>query len=145
MISTLETQAQQTLADYATMRGATSETELLWHVRQDAASLGLIQRIESFAGFELDKVSGLLRLPSGGRVRTTRVEKIVVCSLISAGGEIVTYEDLLKMLGMEDIIGTTTAPRTYICRLRSKIGPPDNELITTVTGVGFRIKPQQST
>ena len=70
----------------------------------------------------------------------TRTEFRLLAELVSAGGVVVTREELLQRVWGYDYFGDTRLLDVHVRRLRRKIElDPDNPaLLTTVRSVGYR-------
>jgi len=87
-------------------------------------------------------MEGLVRR-SGADVHLTRTEFRLLAELVSAGGVVVTREELLQRVWGYDYIGDTRLLDVHVRRLRRKIevDPDSPSLLTTVRGVGYRFGP----
>lgn len=77
----------------------------------------------------------------GTEVHVTRTEFRLLVELASAGGRIVTREQLLQRVWGYDYFGDTRLLDVHIRRLRRKIeaNPDEPTLIVTVRGAGYRV------
>jgi two-component system, OmpR family, response regulator MtrA len=73
----------------------------------------------------------------------TRTEFRLLLELASAGGKVVTREQLLQRVWGYDYFGDTRLLDVHVRRLRRKIepDPDDPELVLTVRGSGYRVGP----
>jgi DNA-binding response OmpR family regulator len=76
---------------------------------------------------------------AGRAVELTRKEFGVLEVLLSAGGSVVSSEELLERVWDENADPFTTTVRVTVMTLRKKLGDPG--LIGTVVGAGYRIAP----
>lgn len=76
---------------------------------------------------------------SGRAVELTRKEFGVLEVLVSAGGSVVSSEDLLERVWDENADPFTTTVRVTVMTLRRKLGEPG--VIDTVVGAGYRVTP----
>jgi DNA-binding response OmpR family regulator len=74
---------------------------------------------------------------SGAQVDLTRKEFGVLEVLLSAGGKVVSSEELLERVWDENADPFTTTVRVTVMTLRKKLGEPG--LIETVVGSGYRV------
>jgi DNA-binding response OmpR family regulator len=74
---------------------------------------------------------------SGTQVDLTRKEFGVLEVLLSAGGKVVSSEELLERVWDENADPFTTTVRVTVMTLRKKLGEPG--LIETVVGSGYRV------
>lgn len=77
---------------------------------------------------------------SGVDIHVTRTEFRLLAELVSAGGRVVTREELLQRVWGYDYFGDTRLLDVHVRRLRRKIelDPDSPSLLTTVRGVGYR-------
>ncbi|ROP41721.1 response regulator transcription factor [Saccharothrix texasensis] len=77
----------------------------------------------------------------GAEVHLTRTEFRLLVELASAGGRIVTREQLLQRVWGYDYFGDTRLLDVHIRRLRRKVeaNPDDPALVLTVRGAGYRL------
>ncbi|WP_433035543.1 response regulator [Actinomycetospora sp. CA-053990] len=77
------------------------------------------------------------------RLHLTRTEFRLLLELASAGGNVVTREQLLQRVWGYDYFGDTRLLDVHVRRLRRKIerDPDDPELVLTVRGSGYRTGP----
>jgi DNA-binding response OmpR family regulator len=77
---------------------------------------------------------------SGVDIHVTRTEFRLLAELVSAGGRVVTREELLQRVWGYDYFGDTRLLDDHVRRLRRKIelDPDSPSLLTTVRGVGYR-------
>ena len=82
---------------------------------------------------------GLVRR-EGVDVHLTRTEFRLLAELVSAGGRVVTREELLQRVWGYDYFGDTRLLDVHVRRLRRKIeaDPDAPSVLTTVRGVGYR-------
>lgn len=87
-------------------------------------------------------VEGLVRR-GGAELHLTRTEFRLLAELVSAGGAVVTREELLQRVWGYDYFGDTRLLDVHVRRLRRKIevDPDAPSLLTTVRGVGYRCGP----
>ncbi|MFR9807006.1 response regulator [Pseudonocardia sp. RS010] len=80
------------------------------------------------------------RGPEPTDVHLTRTEFRLLVELASAGGRVVTREDLLRRVWGYDYLGDTRLLDVHVRRLRLKIepDPDDPTLVLTVRGAGYR-------
>ncbi len=73
-------------------------------------------------------------------VHLTRTEFRLLAELVSAGGRVVTREELLQRVWGYDYFGDTRLLDVHVRRLRRKIeaNPDSPSVLTTVRGVGYR-------
>ncbi|WP_033440379.1 response regulator transcription factor [Saccharothrix sp. NRRL B-16314] len=78
---------------------------------------------------------------SGSEVHVTRTEFRLLVELASAGGRIVTREQLLQRVWGYDYFGDTRLLDVHIRRLRRKVeeNPDEPTLVVTVRGAGYRM------
>ncbi|MFJ6675717.1 response regulator [Actinosynnema sp. NPDC091369] len=78
---------------------------------------------------------------AGVEVHLTRTEFRLLVELASAGGRIVTREQLLQRVWGYDYFGDTRLLDVHIRRLRRKVeeNPDDPALVLTVRGAGYRL------
>ncbi|WP_367138119.1 response regulator [Saccharothrix sp. HUAS TT1] len=78
---------------------------------------------------------------SGHEVHVTRTEFRLLVELASAGGRIVTREQLLQRVWGYDYFGDTRLLDVHIRRLRRKVeaNPDEPTLVVTVRGAGYRV------
>ncbi|WP_447003014.1 response regulator [Saccharothrix isguenensis] len=78
---------------------------------------------------------------AGSEVHVTRTEFRLLVELASAGGRIVTREQLLQRVWGYDYFGDTRLLDVHIRRLRRKVeeNPDDPTLVVTVRGAGYRM------
>ncbi|TQM84419.1 DNA-binding response OmpR family regulator [Saccharothrix saharensis] len=78
---------------------------------------------------------------AGVEVHLTRTEFRLLVELASAGGRIVTREQLLQRVWGYDYFGDTRLLDVHIRRLRRKVeeNPDDPALVLTVRGAGYRV------
>ncbi|MFN2497381.1 MAG: response regulator [Pseudonocardiaceae bacterium] len=76
----------------------------------------------------------------GDDLRLTRTELRLLAELVSAGGEVVTREQLLERVWGYDYFGDTRLLDVHVRRLRRKVedDPSDPRLVLTVRGAGYR-------
>ncbi len=86
---------------------------------------------------------GLVRR-AGVEVHLTRTEFRLLAELVSAGGRVVTREELLQRVWGYDYFGDTRLLDVHVRRLRRKIevDPDSPSVLTTVRGVGYRCAAQ---
>lgn len=84
----------------------------------------------------LDPAKRIVRR-SGGEVELTRKEFGVLEVLLSAGGAVVSSEELLERVWDENADPFTTTVRVTMMTLRKKLGEPS--VIETVVGSGYRV------
>src|SRR5688500_3946504 len=79
---------------------------------------------------------------AGVEAHLTRTEFRLLVELASAGGRIVTREQLLQRVWGYDYFGDTRLLDVHIRRLRRKVetDPDDPALVLTVRGAGYRIR-----
>ncbi|MCC8247035.1 response regulator transcription factor [Saccharothrix luteola] len=79
----------------------------------------------------------------GTEIHLTRTEFRLLVELASAGGRIVTREQLLHRVWGYDYFGDTRLLDVHIRRLRRKVetDPDDPTLLLTVRGTGYRLDP----
>ncbi|QFZ19499.1 response regulator transcription factor [Saccharothrix syringae] len=77
----------------------------------------------------------------GTEVHLTRTEFRLLVELASAGGRVVTREQLLQRVWGYDYYGDTRLLDVHIRRLRRKVehNPDDPKLVVTVRGSGYRL------
>jgi DNA-binding response OmpR family regulator len=85
---------------------------------------------------ELDPARRTVRR-SGGPIDLTRKEFGVLEVLLSAGGSVVSSEELLERVWDENADPFTTTVRVTVMTLRKKLGEPG--IIETVVGSGYRV------
>lgn len=85
---------------------------------------------------ELDPAKRVVRR-AGDPVELTRKEFGVLEVLLSAGGSVVSSEDLLERVWDENADPFTTTVRVTVMTLRKKLGEPG--IIETVVGSGYRV------
>jgi DNA-binding response OmpR family regulator len=88
------------------------------------------------ADVELDPAKRTVRRDSGP-VELTRKEFGVLEVLLSAGGAVVSSEELLERVWDENADPFTTTVRVTVMTLRKKLGDPG--IIETVVGSGYRV------
>lgn len=95
-----------------------------------------------FGDLEVWLPEGLVRR-AGTDLHLTRTEFRLLAELASAGGRVVSREDLLQRVWGYDYFGDTRLLDVHIRRLRRKIehDPETPLLVTTVRGVGYRCGP----
>lgn len=78
---------------------------------------------------------------AGSEVHLTRTEFRLLVELASAGGRIVTREQLLQRVWGYDYFGDTRLLDVHIRRLRRKVeeNPDEPTLVVTVRGAGYRM------
>ncbi len=88
---------------------------------------------------EVWPADGLVRR-GGTDVHLTRTEFRLLAELVSAGGRVVTREELLQRVWGYDYFGDTRLLDVHVRRLRRKIeaDPDSPSILTTVRGVGYR-------
>lgn len=103
---------------------------------------GNIRSRVQVADLEVWLTEGVVRR-SGTEVHLTRTEFRLLAELVSAGGVVVTREELLQRVWGYDYFGDTRLLDVHVRRLRRKIEPqPDDpSLLTTVRGIGYRFGP----
>ncbi len=76
----------------------------------------------------------------GADVHLTRTEFRLLAELVSAGGRVVTREELLQRVWGYDYFGDTRLLDVHVRRLRRKIevDPDSPSVLTTIRGVGYR-------
>jgi len=76
----------------------------------------------------------------GDDLRLTRTELRLLAELVSAGGAVVTREQLLERVWGYDYFGDTRLLDVHVRRLRRKVedDPSDPRLVLTVRGAGYR-------
>jgi DNA-binding response OmpR family regulator len=74
----------------------------------------------------------------GTRLVLTRKELAVLEVLVSAGGDVVSTEDLLEQVWDDHADPFTNAVRMTVSKLRRKLGAPP--LVETVIGTGYRLR-----
>lgn len=90
----------------------------------------------SAADVELDPARRTVRRDSGS-VDLTRKEFGVLEVLLTAGGSVVSSEELLERVWDENADPFTTTVRVTVMTLRKKLGEP--AIIETVVGAGYRV------
>jgi DNA-binding response OmpR family regulator len=85
---------------------------------------------------ELDPAKRIVRRTSGP-IELTRKEFGVLEVLLSAGGAVVSSEELLERVWDENADPFTTTVRVTVMTLRKKLGEPG--IIETVVGSGYRV------
>jgi DNA-binding response OmpR family regulator len=91
---------------------------------------------------------GALRIDIGARLAEvagrdlalTRKEFDLLVELIRQRGRVLTRERLLETVWGYDYPGETRTVDVHVRRLRQKLGPPVEERIETVVGVGYRYR-----
>jgi DNA-binding response OmpR family regulator len=89
-----------------------------------------------------------LRIDVGGRraeiegreLGLTRKEFDLLVELIRQRGRVLTRERLLETVWGYDYPGETRTVDVHVRRLRQKLGPPVDERVETVVGVGYRYR-----
>jgi len=110
--------------------------ELVLRIRALARRANNAPRILQRAGLTFDTARRVVT--RGGRViPLTTKEMAVLEILMSAGGAVVSAEDLLERAWDEHIDPFTATVRVTIARLRRKLGDPP--LIETLVGAGYRL------
>lgn len=87
-------------------------------------------------GITVDQARGLADR-DGTALRLTRKELGVLAALLSAGGALVSAEELLEKVWDEHADPFTNTVRVTVANLRRKLGDPP--VIVTVVGSGYRI------
>ena len=87
-------------------------------------------------GITLDQARGMADR-DGSPLRLTRKELGVLAALLSAGGALVSAEELLEKVWDEHADPFTNTVRVTVANLRRKLGDPP--VIETVVGSGYRI------
>ena len=78
---------------------------------------------------------------AGGRdLALTRKEFDLLAELMRQRGRVLTRERLLETVWGYDYPGETRTVDVHVRRLRQKLGPPTDERIETVVGVGYRYR-----
>ena len=93
-------------------------------------------------------VDGALRIDVGARraevagrdLSLTRKEFDLLVELIRRRGRVLTRERLLESVWGYDYPGETRTVDVHVRRLRKKLGPPVDERVETVVGVGYRYR-----
>jgi DNA-binding response OmpR family regulator len=91
---------------------------------------------------------GTLRIDVGARraevagreLALTRKEFDLLVELIRRRGRVLTRERLLETVWGYDYPGETRTVDVHVRRLRQKLGPPVDERVETVVGVGYRYR-----
>jgi two-component system, OmpR family, response regulator MtrA len=80
-------------------------------------------------------------LRDGTEVHLTRTEFGLLLELMSAGGRVVSREDLLRRVWGYDYFGDTRLLDVHVRRLRRKVehDPDDPQCVLTVRGRGYRV------
>lgn len=84
------------------------------------------------------------RVLRGGReLRLTKTEFRLLCTLVEAGGQVVSREGLLERVWGYGYFGDTRLLDVHVRRLRRKVEPDPSQpsVIRTVRGVGYRTEP----
>ena len=97
---------------------------------------GLRMILSSADDLELDPARRTVTR-SGGEVELTRKELGVLEVLLSAGGAVVSSEELLERVWDENADPFTTTVRVTMMTLRKKLGEPP--VVQTVVGSGYRL------
>jgi DNA-binding response OmpR family regulator len=98
-----------------------------------------------FGDLDVRLTEGLVRR-NGNELHLTRTEFRLLAELVSAGGVVVTREELLQRVWGYDYFGDTRLLDVHVRRLRRKIElePDAPQLLTTVRGVGYRFGPPRT-
>lgn len=98
-----------------------------------------------FGDLDVRLTEGLVRR-NGNELHLTRTEFRLLAELVSAGGVVVTREELLQRVWGYDYFGDTRLLDVHVRRLRRKIElePDIPQLLTTVRGVGYRFGPPRT-
>ncbi|MCE6996106.1 response regulator transcription factor [Saccharothrix sp. S26] len=101
---------------------------------------GRQDEVLSVGGLEIRPDVGTVHR-EGVEVRLTRTEFRLLVELASAGGRIVTREQLLQRVWGYDYFGDTRLLDVHIRRLRRKVevDPDEPALVLTVRGTGYRL------
>lgn len=108
----------------------------------------VLRRVERGAETPEEVADGPIRADLAARrvhvhdleVLLTRKEFDLLVEMIRNRGRVLTRERLLERVWGYDYPGETRTVDVHIRRLRKKIGPPAEERIETVVGVGYRWK-----
>lgn len=95
----------------------------------------------SVAGLTIDEATYVVRL-RGTPLDLTYREFELLHHLVANTGIVFTREQLLSAVWGFDYYGGTRTVDVHIRRLRAKLGPEHEQLITTVRGVGYKLDPQ---
>jgi DNA-binding response OmpR family regulator len=107
----------------------------------------VLRRSDREAGPEA-LADGTLRIDVGARraevagreLGLTRKEFDLLVELIRRRGRVLTRERLLETVWGYDYPGETRTVDVHVRRLRQKLGPPVDERVETVVGVGYRYR-----
>lgn len=89
-------------------------------------------------GVLIDITKGVIRRKNKETV-LTKMEKTCLEYLLESDGHVCTRENILKRLNINYEERTLHCVDTLICRLRKKLGHNKEDIIETVSGVGYRI------
>ena len=92
------------------------------------------------AGPLVVEVASRLVRTEGREVPLTRKEFDLLAELMRHRGRVLTRERLLEQVWGYDYPGETRTVDVHVRRLRQKLGPPAEERIETVVGVGYRFR-----
>jgi DNA-binding response OmpR family regulator len=110
--------------------------ELIARIRAVARRPAMPPADLAYRDLSLDP-AGRVAFRAGMRLELSRNELAVLECLLSAGGNPVSAEELIKRVWDDDIDPFTATVKTTISRLRAKLGDPP--LIETVRESGYRI------
>lgn len=107
--------------------------------RRRSTVVGPVPSAVRIGDLEIRLSDGLVQR-GGADVHLTRTEFRLLAELVSAGGTVVTREELLQRVWGYDYFGDTRLLDVHMRRLRRKVevDPDDPILLTTVRGVGYR-------
>ncbi|HKM19969.1 MAG TPA: response regulator transcription factor [Candidatus Dojkabacteria bacterium] len=86
----------------------------------------------------IDITKGVVRRKNK-EISLTKMEKICLEYLLESDGHVCTRENILKRLNINYEERSLHCIDTLICRLRKKLGHCEEEIIETVSGIGYRI------
>lgn len=102
-----------------------------------------IDGIKQFGDLEIDLAGHVVRL-SGGEVRLSPTEFLLLGELITNAGKVLTHRVLLQRIWGPEYGGESEYLRVYINRLRQKLeaDPANPRYFLTEPGVGYRFAPE---
>jgi two-component system, OmpR family, KDP operon response regulator KdpE len=111
-------------------------------LRRAAGEVTPASQVLTYERLEIDLTERRVTL-DGDEIRLSRTEWEVLYQLASNAGRVMMHGDLLSRIWGPEFRDETYYLRTWVSRLRRKLGADDenNPLITTFPGIGYRMEP----
>lgn len=110
------------------------------HLRRASGSVVPTQQVLEYPRVRID-VTNRRVMVDGSEVVFTRTEWEVLNQLASNPGRVMMHAELLSRIWGPEFRDETYYLRTWVSRIRKKLGDDDGRLIRTYPGVGYRLEP----